>query len=293
MTMYRNVEPHPKRLEGGGHRPAGLPDPARPLVTVVTVTRNAARLLPDTLASVASQSYTNIEYVVIDGASTDGTLDILRSHEHAISRWVSEPDAGIYDAMNKGIAMARGALVKLLNADDLLPSDSVARAVAAYRTLARGTCIYGDLAVTNVGGQGYGRLTLGGGIRFFPIFLHPGWYVPLSVYETYGLYHTRYRVASDYEYSLRLRRAGVPFHHVGGDPVVTFRADGASSSYAGVREGFLINREYQGLGPATYVAGMHALLKFRRGLINGLLGERAALGLRTQVHEWRARRAKS
>lgn len=285
IDVYRRMEAHPSRQEGGNPRRSD----AGPLVSIVTVTRNAERLLPQTMASVAAQTYPNIEYIVVDAASSDGTVGLLRRND-VVTRWISEPDAGIYDGMNKGIAIASGVLVKLLNADDLLPPDSVERAVAAYKSTPPGTCVYGDVAVMNHAGETYGRLTLDGAIRFFPIFLHPAWYLPLAVYERHGLYLTRFRVASDYEYSLRLRRAGVRFHHLGGEPVVTFRTEGASSSFTGVREGFLINREYQGLGPAVYVALMQAYKKGRSKLAQEILGERAAHQLRAVLHRARAAR---
>lgn len=242
------------------------------------------------MSSVAAQTYPNLEYVVVDGASTDGTLDVIKAHEGLVSQWISEPDEGIYDAMNKGIALCTGSLVKLLNADDLLPPASVERVVAQSRTAPPGTCFYGDVNVMSVDGEAFGLMTLEGGVRYFPVFLHPAWYIPRSVYEEHGLYRTDFRVASDYEYSLRLRQAGVRFEHLGGEPLITFRTDGASSSLRGVGEGFRINRDYQGLWPACYVAGTHLYKKLRSRFVRRLLGERLALRARAAVHQVRGTR---
>ena len=258
-----------------------------PLVSIVTVARNAERSLPATIASVAEQTYPNIEYIVVDGVSTDSTLEIVQSSRDVVSTWISEPDGGIYDAMNKGIALSTGRYVKLLNADDTLPPDSVARAVAAFGRAVEDTCIYGDIRLMGLDGTGFGFMTLQGGVKYFEPFLHPAWYVPLSTYRIHGLYRTNLRVASDYEYFLRLRRAGIRFQHVGGDPLVSFRIHGASSSLRGVREGFLINQEYQGSLRASYVAGLHLYKKLRGRAMDWVLGEERATLLRTRVHRRR------
>ena len=102
-----------------------------PVVTIITVVFNARELLEGTMESVFGQSWPHIEYIVVDGGSKDGTADLLRAHEGRISRWVSEPDRGIYDAMNKGLRMATGDFVWFLNAGDRLFSpDTVEKAIA-------------------------------------------------------------------------------------------------------------------------------------------------------------------
>ena len=92
---------------------------AKPLITVVTVVFNGEQFLEETILSVINQTYDNVEYIIIDGGSTDRTLDIIKKYEHAIDYWVSEKDEGIYDAMNKGIFMATGKLVNFLNSGDI------------------------------------------------------------------------------------------------------------------------------------------------------------------------------
>ena len=112
----------------GGRRLKGIVrdgTPDRPLVSIVTVVYNGAATIERTIASVLGQSYPNIEYIIVDGGSTDGTLDILRAHEDRVDLWVSERDGGIYDAMNKGVALCTGEWVGLINADDWYVDDAV------------------------------------------------------------------------------------------------------------------------------------------------------------------------
>ncbi len=99
-----------------------------PLITVVTVVFNGAQFLEETIQSVIHQTYPNIEYIIIDGGSTDGTLDIIRKYDYAIDYWVSEKDAGIYDAMNKGISLASGVWINFMNAGDVLIDSSIIEA---------------------------------------------------------------------------------------------------------------------------------------------------------------------
>jgi glycosyltransferase involved in cell wall biosynthesis len=108
--------------EGGirtqGYFKTSLPD--QPLITIVTVVFNGAKNLEETIHSVINQKYSNVEFLIIDGGSTDGTLEIIRKYEHAIDYWISEKDKGIYDAMNKGLALAGGEWINFINAGDIL-----------------------------------------------------------------------------------------------------------------------------------------------------------------------------
>ena len=120
--------------------------PEGPLITVITVVFNGADHLEETLLSVIGQTWGNVEYIVVDGGSTDGTLDIIRRHEHAIDYWVSEPDAGIYDAMNKGIGLATGRWINFMNAGDSFCDARVLEQVAPHfddDTL----LVYGDAVI--------------------------------------------------------------------------------------------------------------------------------------------------
>jgi len=114
-------------------------------ITVITVCRNAIRTIEDAIRSVASQTYENVEYIIVDGASTDGTQDVVRKHEKLIAKWVSEPDRGIYDAMNKGVSMATGDVVGFLNADDVYAHSDVLTEVADSLSSGDIQACYGDV----------------------------------------------------------------------------------------------------------------------------------------------------
>jgi glycosyltransferase involved in cell wall biosynthesis len=127
----------------GGRRARGITPAMKPLVTVITAVLNGAQSIEKSMASVIGQTFTSCEYIVIDGGSRDGTVDILRRYEDSIEYWVSEPDRGIYDALNKGVAVARGEWLYFLGADDLLVDPRVLEKVFARRRDA--LFIYGDV----------------------------------------------------------------------------------------------------------------------------------------------------
>lgn len=121
-------------------------------ITIITATYNSGQTLTDTLESVLRQSYTDIDYVIVDGGSKDNTLDIIRRYEPRFEgrmRWISEPDKGIYDAMNKGIRMATGDVVGLLNSDDFYTSNDVLEHVARALSDPNVDAVYGDIHYVN------------------------------------------------------------------------------------------------------------------------------------------------
>jgi glycosyltransferase involved in cell wall biosynthesis len=103
-------------------------------ISIITITYNSAEHLEQTIQSVATQSYPHIEYIIVDGGSTDGTLDIIKRHEQHLDNWVSEPDEGISDAMNKGVALASGDFVYFLHSDDYLGSSNAISTACSYLT---------------------------------------------------------------------------------------------------------------------------------------------------------------
>jgi len=105
-----------------------------PLVSIITVVLNGRKTIEQTILSVRNQSYANIEYIIIDGGSTDGTINIIEKYSEGVDFWISESDNGLYDAMNKGIGYANGELIGLLNSDDYYESDAVSRVIEAYKS---------------------------------------------------------------------------------------------------------------------------------------------------------------
>ena len=186
--------------------------PDRPLVSIVTVVRNGAATLERTIRSVLGQSYRPIEYIIIDGASTDGTTDIVRRHEAALAFWRSEPDRGISDAFNKGLALARGAFIGFLNADDWMEPRQVAEAVAALERTGA-DFVFGDLIYHLADGRPahrvLGDLEYAGVIdRRMPEVAHPTLLARRVIFDRVGGFDCRYRRAMDYDWLLRAHRAG-------------------------------------------------------------------------------------
>ena len=126
------AQPHPESRKGGrrAQEVSGTSAAPFPSVSIVTIVRNGVRTLPRTLDSVLSQDFLDIEYVIVDGGSTDGTLDLLQANQNRIALWISEADRGISDAFNKGIALSRGEIIGLINGDDWYEPGAV-RAIVA------------------------------------------------------------------------------------------------------------------------------------------------------------------
>ncbi len=178
-------------------------------VSLITVSFNSAKTIEDTIKSVREQNYHNLEYIIIDGGSTDGTLDIIENNSNVLSCLISENDDGIYDAMNKGISKASGDIIGFINADDILASPKVLEAVA--KTFAR-NCIdacYADLEYVeyfnlNKAKRYWRSSTFKTGLfskGWSPP--HPTFYVKKSVYEQFGLFSLDYKLGNDIELMLR------------------------------------------------------------------------------------------
>lgn len=208
-------------------------------ISVVTITFNCAATIADCLASVASQQGVRHEHVVIDGASRDGTLDCLQRHRDQLAVLVSEPDAGLYDALNKGIARCTGDVVGFLHADDLYAGPEVLASVAAAFADERVDAVYGDLQYVSQHDPGHvvrhwrstpftrRRLEWG----WMPP--HPTLYLRRRLYERLGGFDTRYRIAADYDFILRLfTQPGLNTTHLP-EVLVKMRVGGASNRSLG------------------------------------------------------------
>ena len=195
-----------------GGLPSGSQGRENPVVSIITAVKNSASCLERTIESVLGQSYVPIEYIIIDGGSTDGTVDIIRRYEDKITSWVSEPDKGISDAFNKGICAATGEFIALLNADDWLSEDQVATGVSALQG-SQADYVFGDLLLHDAGGRvlyrikgdpDYTRI-----IRSkMPEVNHPTVLARKSIYDRAGLFDLGYRYAMDYEWVLRVHAQG-------------------------------------------------------------------------------------
>ncbi len=178
-------------------------------VSLITGVLNAKDTIGDTIESIVHQSYPAIEYIVIDGGSKDGTIEIVNRYKNKIAAFISEPDNGHFEAMNKGLKMATGEIVGFLHADDFLVDGQViAKVVAAFKATGA-DCVWGDLVYVDrrdprkvvrywrAGEYKKGLFTQG----WMPP--HPAFFVRRAVYEKYGDFNTRLRISSDYEIMLR------------------------------------------------------------------------------------------
>lgn len=178
-------------------------------VTIITVTYNAAKFLRSCIDSVMSQDYSDIEHIVVDGGSTDGTVDIIRSYEAHITRWISEKDRGMYDGINKGMKMATGDIIGILNSDDMLASSDVIAEIVACFKQHRVDSLYGDLVYVDQmntrkvirywKGFSYKRYRFSYG--WMPA--HPTFYFRRDLLEHLGGYESHYFTAADYEFMAR------------------------------------------------------------------------------------------
>jgi len=178
-------------------------------VSIITVTMNSERYLSDCIDSVRRQNYRDIEHIIIDGKSTDGTLNIILKNLNHISYWISETDRGMYDAINKGLQMATGDVIGILNSDDMFASaDAVKSIVDCFETTGTDT-VYGDLVYVDAcntqkilrywKGVSYKRSRF----RYGWMPAHPTFYMRRELIEQYGSYENHYYTAADYEFMAR------------------------------------------------------------------------------------------
>jgi len=217
-----------------------------PLVSIVTVVLNGAKHIEQTIQSVSTQTYPNIEYIIIDGGSTDGTLNILKQYTDQIDHWQSEADGGIYFAMNKGIALAKGQIIGILNADDFYLPGAVHNIVQAHLQN-NADIYYGDMLVMPEGSSKEAAQRLKPDIsvmREKPGIFHPACFVKRSVYEQVGDFDTRFKISSDYEFLLRCLEQKCTFSYVP-EPITCFRPGGMSASCYSNVEGYRILKMYR------------------------------------------------
>ena len=180
----------------------------QPLVSIITVTLNAAETLDRTIQSVINQTYKNLEYIIIDGGSKDRTVDIITKHDHRIDHWISEPDHGISDAFNKGISCAHGEIIGILNASDWYELDTVSEVVRAFKQSPDIDVVCGWMQYWRGGQQDYVFTSNPNQLMKEMTVNHPTMFVRRSAYEKFGTFRIDFRYAMDYEFVLRLVVAG-------------------------------------------------------------------------------------
>ena len=182
-----------------------------PLFSLITVSYNSSKTISDTIQSVLNQTYNDIEYIIVDGNSTDNTIDIIKEFEPKFNgkmRWVSEPDNGLYDAMNKGIKMTTGEIVGIINSDDLFcDNDAISKVVCRFFTDKLLDGVYADLYyVAQDNTNKIIRKWVSGLQKSFVTGWHPAHptlYLKKEVYDNFGLFDLTFKLAADFELMLR------------------------------------------------------------------------------------------
>ena len=244
-----------------------LPD--KPLITVITVVFNGEKYLEQTIQSVLNQTYENVEYIIIDGASTDGTVDIIKKYENQIDYWVSEPDGGIYAAMNKGIKLAAGEVIGILNSDDWYELDAVQNVLnvflqekpdVVYGNL---MLVYSDIGLTKISAPTIELMKKTGTIN------HQAVFVKNSIYKKH-LFNLNYKIAADYDLILKLMKNGYIFNYCN-ELIAYMRAGGASGSVFTIFEQYKVQKKYFGLLYAMKILLTQIFYFLRRSAVKIIL----------------------
>lgn len=204
-------------------------------ISIITICYNSAHSIADAVNSVLSQTYSNIEYIVVDGKSKDNTVEIIQSFGDRISKFISEPDKGIYDALNKGVRMATGDVIGFMHSDDLFANDQIIEKVARMFEDSSTQSVYGDLQyVYKTDTNKVLRYWKSGEFSLQKLRMgwmppHPTFYVRKSVYDAYGDFQIRYKIAADYDTMLRfLGKHQITTHYLP-EVMVKMRVGGASN----------------------------------------------------------------
>ena len=218
-----------------------------PLITIITVVYNGEKHLEQTIQSVINQTYENIEYIIIDGGSTDSTLAIIKKYEKHISYWHSEPDEGLYDAMNKGIALAKGELIGMINSDDWYEQDAVKIMATTYLKYPDKDIFHADRYDIDENGNKKIRKFHPSSFKFKyygMTYNHPSMFIAKREYSKH-LYNTNLRALSDYQFTLEtFLRDKTSIYYIE-KSIVNYRLDGISAQlplFQSLQEGFLARK---------------------------------------------------
>ncbi|MGM8362798.1 glycosyltransferase family 2 protein [Flavobacterium sp. ARAG 55.4] len=223
-----------------------------PKISIITVSYNSVSTIEDTILSVINQKYTNYEYIIIDGGSNDGTVEIIKKYQDKISFWVSEPDKGIYDAMNKGLEIAKGEFIGILNSDDWYENQTLENVVKYHNRYPNIDIIHGLLKFINKDGiidsiVGHDSLFLKDGM-----IEHPTCFIKRSLYIKVGAFSLLYKSAADFEWILRAKNAGAIFLLIP-EILTNFRRGGMSDSFLSGLEALKIQKKYGYISNVKYV----------------------------------------
>ncbi|MFC2152107.1 glycosyltransferase family 2 protein [Bacteroidota bacterium] len=216
-------------------------------VSIITVVFNNVLTIKTAIESVLNQTYKNIEYIIIDGASADGTLEQIKLYRDKVDKIVSEPDKGIYNAMNKGIRLATGDIIGILNADDFFSNNQVIQKVVEAFAIQETDTIFGDVQFINSSNENK-IVRYYSSKRFKPQMFkygfmpaHPSFYAKKELFEKFGYYKEDYLIAADYELLIRfLYKEKLKYRYIE-TPFVTMRTGGVSNK--SLKSRFVLNKE--------------------------------------------------
>ena len=217
------------------------------VVSIITVSNNSVGTISDTIKSVLAQTYPNIEYIIIDGSSTDGTIELINSFGTSISKFISEPDNGIYDAINKGIKLATGDIVGILNSDDFFFDDFVLEKVSQAFSENEIDAVYGDVQLVDpiktskIVRFSSSKLFNTGKFKFGFMPAHPSFYVKKELFEKLGYYKTDYKIAADFELLIRYLYINQISYKYLEMTFVSMRTGGISNK--SIRNRYILNKE--------------------------------------------------
>lgn len=223
----------------------------QPLISIITVVYNGEKYLEQTIQSVLNQTYNHTEYIIIDGGSTDGTLDLIKKYEKHITYWVSEPDNGLYDAMNKGIGVAKGELIGMINSDDWYELDAVEIIVQNFLENPSKQIFHGDrYNILNDGQKQIRKFHQSKNKLFYygMTYNHPSMFIHKNIYNE-GKYNVNLSALSDYEFVLKNKIKHPKLFHYIQKAYVNYRLDGISAQMKfkdAIKEGY-ISRKNAGL----------------------------------------------
>ncbi len=256
-TTKRLIEASPLTLKNktyGGLRAQGYfksTSKLKPLLSIITVVYNGEQFLEDTIFSVLNQTYDNIEFIIIDGGSTDKTLDIVKKHEHALDFYISEKDQGIWDAMNKGIRNSKGDILYFLNSDDYLVNNDITQDIVfEFLQNPKAKIIYGKLIQFDLKHESkreIGNCLSLKQIKKGQMGAHQATFMRRECFEN-TLFNIKYRVVSDYDLFSRCIKKGFKYHFIN-KPVAVFREIGASSNirFSDCLEGMAVVKRHFGI----------------------------------------------
>lgn len=258
IKMDDGLIPFPnENKEDGGLRLKSLSKKSeinKPLISIITVVFNGEKFLEKTILSVLNQTYDNIEYIIIDGGSTDKSLDIIKKYNNALDYWLSEKDNGIYDAMNKGLKFISGDIIGIINSDDWYNSDSIDNVVKLHLRNKNNLSIYfGDLFKYSRNGDYLFKVIrdkkyLTKKINWGMPLNHPSTFVCSEVYHNIGFFDTTYRICGDYDFIYRSYKSKLISFRYSNTITANMRLGGVSddkgSFYIRVSEHFRIRSLY-------------------------------------------------